>query len=343
MTALRDDIRLYLESTLGVDVQLEPALAPSVPFHIKDVYNLVDVDLLTPGKSGVTLGMLLLLPIVDQYPGAVTLAKHINQVQKTTDRVVVFVSTSLSVPERRSLIANHINFIQPGYQMFIPELAMDLRESVRKYRAEGEITALLPATQAILLGCLYEGWNSETVYTSNTLMGKLRYSRVTLSKVIGQLLKLQIIHPVQSRGITHSYSFSATPDEVFKKNHPLMRSPVKRKLGIDREFALEGEVFLSGESAVADYTMLAGPPQPIYGMTRKQFDALIEEGAFNVCDSIDDIRAWVEIWTYGSLKAEKNIADEASVLLSLENDRDERVQIALDEIREKVTWLKSKD
>lgn len=78
-------------------------------------------------------------------------------------------------------------------------------------------------------------------------------------------------------------------------------------------------------------------------MTKKQFDAMLEDSAFKLADSVDEIKAWVEIWAYINLKAEKNIADEASLLLSLDDNLDERIQIALDSLKGEVTWLKSED
>lgn len=41
-------------------------------------------------------------------------------------------------------------------------------------------------------------------------------------------------------------------------------------------------------------------------MTKKQFDTLVEEQAFKVTDSVDETRAWVEIWAYRSLKEGKH-------------------------------------
>jgi len=340
MPVLRNDIRFYLESTLGVDAQLRPASDLKPPHYIKDAYKLLNLDLLI-GKS--TLSMVLLLPIDDEYPGAVTLGKHIAQIQKHTDKVVVYVCQSLSVPERRSLIANHINFIQPGYQLFVPELAIDLRESVRTRRNEREVSALLPAAQAMVLARLYEGWDSDTIFTSNAILGDFKYSRVTLAKVIDQLLKLGIVHPAQSLGFKNFYSFSALPPELFKTARHFMRSPVKRRVAIDRVLQAGNGVFLAGETALAKNTMLAGPAQPVFGMTKKQFDAMIEEKKFKDTEAVDEIRAWVEIWAYRSLAENKNIADEASLLLSLEDNPDERVQQALDDIKEGISWLRSED
>ncbi|MGS8551701.1 hypothetical protein, partial [Salmonella enterica] len=87
------------------------------------------------------------------------------------------------------------------------------------------------------------------------------------------------------------YSFGAPPAEVFKNVRRFMRSPVKRKVAIDRVLHTGNGVFLAGETALAKCTMLAGPVQPIFGMTKKQFDTLVDEQAFKVTDSVDETRA----------------------------------------------------
>ncbi|MCO6055886.1 hypothetical protein NG726_04285 [Pseudomonas sp. MOB-449] len=336
MAGLRDETRSYLESVLGVEAHLKALAGLKVPFHIKDAYKPLELSLQFAPET--QLHMLLLLPVDDDYPGAVALKKHLNQVRRATDKVVIYVSKSLSVSERRSLIAHQINFIQPGYQMFIPELAMDLRESFRKRRVEGEITTLLPAAQAMLLGRLYEGWKANTRFTANAIMDPLKYSRVTLSKVIDQLLKLGILRPGESHGFTNLYEFGASPTEVFSKARRFLRSPVRRKVAIDRKLLPGRGVFLAGETALAQYTMLAEPAQPVYGMTKKVFDGLVKD-AFGETNSIDEIRAWIEIWSYPSLKQETNLADEASLFLSLEDNPDERLQIALQEMKGSTNWL----
>lgn len=338
MPTLQKDIELYLGSVLGAESRLKAATDLKIPFYLKDAYHFAELTLQIGSQS---LALLLLMPVDDEYPGAVTLRKQLQHVEKATDRTVVFVYRALSAAERRSLIGNHLNFIQPGSQMFIPELAMDLRERVRKRRNDQAVSALFPAAQAVLLGCLYRGRDSDQLYTSTALMGECRYSRVTLSKVIEQLLTLELVQVAQSKGVTNVYSFDAAPTEIFRKARHWMRSPVKRRVAIDRKLHLGDGVFLAGESALAKYTLLASPAHPVYGMTRNTFDLLLAGKDFKLADSVDDTRAWVEIWAYPSLKAKENIADEASLLMSLDDNPDERVQIALDEIRDEVTWLKS--
>ncbi|MBM5458815.1 hypothetical protein H8F21_14700 [Pseudomonas sp. P66] len=339
MSDLQTELKDYVEATLGAKAQLKP-VALKVPFHIQDAYRPIELGLQL-GPAGLT--MLLLLSTGDKYPGIVSLNKHIAQVRKATDAVIVYVCKSLSAHERRSLITHHINFVQPGYQMFVPEIAIELREKVRRRRLDDEVSALLPAAQAMLLSCLYNGWTSDTVFQAKAIMGGLQYSRVTLSKVVDQLLALKLLQPAKSQKSINFYAFGAPAAGAFRTVSPYMRSPVRRKVAIDSIPILGDGVFLAGETALAKYTMLAEPDQPIYGMTKKRFDELVELGAFKVTESVDHIQAWVEIWSYCTLKEHANIADEASLLLGFEGHPDDRIQIALDQLKGQVEWLSTTD
>lgn len=332
-----DKVKLYVESILGVTAHLKPVNL-KLPYHIQDSYQLVEAQILV-GTASVII--LLLLPASEEYPGAVALGKHVSQVRKATDAVIVYVCKSLTKFERRSLIKHHINFIQPGYQMFIPELAMDLREKVRERRDEQDVSSLLPAAQAMLLRCLYKGWAPDSHFQASAIMGDLKYSRVTLSKVVDQLQKLKLLRPINSRSPRNIYALGSSSVEVFREARNHLRSPVRRRVAIDTKICLGDGAFLAGETALAKYSMLAEPGQPTYGMTKERFAEMVKAGAFRVTDSVDDRVAWVEIWAYHPLKTATNLPDEASLLLSLEDNPDERIQIALGELRKQVEWLAS--
>ena len=269
-----------------------------------------------------------------------SLQKHIELVHKVTNQVVVYVCRSLTIQDRRSLITHQVNFIQPSFQMFIPEMALDLRERFRLRREQSEVASLLPAAQAMLLSCLYAGKTDEAYFTTNALLGDLNSSRVTLSKAVEQLTSREVITPAKSELHWKTYAFNGTPVEVFRKAKQYLRSPVRQKIGITRNtLPMAAGVCLAGETALAKYTMLAEPKQAVWGMTKKVFNDMLALDAFEVIDSLDRIEEWVEIWAYPSLTERQYIADAASLYLSLEENPDERIQIALDELKEQVNWL----
>ncbi|MFO3721905.1 hypothetical protein [Pseudomonas sp. HLMP] len=335
MDNLRKEVGAYLESMLGASVQTRISLL-KLPFHIKDAYQPVEVRL---GLGSLAdLELLLLVPRESRYPGVIALNKHLDQIRKATDATIVLAFASLSAHERRSLIGHRINFIQPRYQMFIPEIAIDLRERFRQRKPVLSEAALLPATQAVLLQSLYGGWASHDVFSSVDILGEYTYSRVTLGKVLEQLQALGLLVPVADRVNINRYEFKASAPEIFSQARQYFRSPVKRRVFIDSTLQLGNGVFLAGEAALAEYTLLAAPGRPVYGMTRKVFSRL-EGEVFRVTEDVDQIRAEVEVWSYAGLPNEANLADKASLLLSLEENPDERIQMALDEIRESIHWL----
>ncbi|MNJ36233.1 hypothetical protein D3C77_310130 [compost metagenome] len=284
--------------------------------------------------------MLLVSKDEAAYPGIVKLQKHVEQVRKVTDQVIAYVCRSLTIQDRRSLITHQVNFIQPGFQIFIPEIALILRESFRQRREQIEVSALLPAAQAMLLSCLYGGKTKEANFSPKDLLGDLNYSRVTLWKAMDQLTSMEIISPIPSDLHIKTYTFNGSPAEVFRKAKQYLRSPVKKRIGITRNrFPGALETFLASESALAKYTMLAEPKQAVWGMTKRVFNKMLELEAFEVAESLDAIEEWVEIWAYPSLNERNYIADAASLFLSLEDNPDERIQIALDELKEQVKWL----
>ena len=130
---------------IGVELHLKPSRDLKVPHYIKDTYKLVNMVLLVGSEARQSKFPLVLLPLDDGYPGAVTLGKYISQIRKFTDKAVVYACPALSAAERRSLINSYIKFFQPGYQLFIPELAMALRESVRTRRSEGDVRSAISA------------------------------------------------------------------------------------------------------------------------------------------------------------------------------------------------------
>ena len=336
MASLQSQITSYLSKTLGVAVSIAAARRLKVPFHISDAYQLLELSLQLSSDAAVPL--LLIIPRDERYPGVVALKKHLEQVGRVSDSTLVFSSMALSARERRNLIDQGINFIQPGYQLFIPELAMDLREHVRKRKLATALQALLPATQAVLLGCLYRGWDDGELFTASALLGEHAYSRVTLGHVIEQLVQLHILQPGERQGAANTYRFTAPASGVFQTIRPHLRTPVRQRLAIEQQLPLSEDVFLAGETALSHYSLLAEPAQPTYGMTRKVFEAL-RETAFKTTDEVDDIKAWVEIWSYPSLTQCQPLADEASLLLSLEANPDERLQLALQTFKEKINWL----
>jgi len=337
MSMLLSEAQRYLDRTLGVHTHAIPADI-RLPFSIKDAFEFFDLSI--PLRQHPSLNVLLMVEVEQAYAGIVKLDKTLTVVREATDQPVVYVCNALTAVERRSLINHQINFIQAGYQVFLPAIGMDLREHYRQRKHPDELESLTPAAQATLIERLYDGWSENERFTSNAIMGYQNYSRVTLSKVVSQLQAAGLIEPVQSENFVNTWVFKGDPSAIYNRARPYLRSPVRRRVGITGKLQLDRYVFRAGESALSRYSMLADPDIPVYGMTKPQLDAYLRLNTFSLTTHIDEIRAWVEVWTYENVNHRDNSADEASLLLSLEENPDERIQIALEELKERVDWLR---
>ncbi|PBI81492.1 Uncharacterised protein [Campylobacter jejuni] len=336
----------YLETVLGFRTTATEVKL-SVSFNLQALFGFYELEVSVPGGEPLTL--LAALQQDDTYPGIVALRKRLSLIEKVTDKVVVYVCENMNLAERRSLIDHHINFIAIKKQFFVPELAMDLRDAfrIRKKSAgkEGQ-SDFSPATQAMLIQLLLDEsfFKPGMTFTAEQLMGSYQYSRVTLSKAISELTKSGLLASTQVKDFsTRLYSLRFSRSETFEKALLLMRNPVKKAVRVNQIPPLDAGVCYAGDSALAEYTLLAHSAKPVFAMTREVFTSLVKNGEFDEVTHIDSAVATVEIWRYQSPKASIHIVDEISLYLTQKDSKDERVRLALSELREQYAWMKFGD
>jgi hypothetical protein len=126
------------------------------------------------------------------------------------------------------------------------------------------------------------------------------------------------------------------PWEIFwEKLHPLMCSPVKRRIYLTEEAAAAAaHLPRAGLTALAELSMLSAPRLPVYATVQRFSLAHPESWRNFVTDRKDDAQAELELWAYAPLR-EKQPAltvDRLSLYLSLEKDNDTRTQDALQQV-----------
>ncbi|RRO23228.1 hypothetical protein [Pectobacterium aquaticum] len=343
MTMKITGLKNYIQSALGFKIKAAKTKL-NVPFSIQDAFQFFELDIYLP--NGALIPLLAIIQHDGEYPGIVALKKRLAVIEKKTERVVVYVTNTLSFVERKSLIEQQINFISIDRQFFIPELAMDLREAFRMRKQNQERgTEFSPATQAILIRLLYDGWNqSGLAYNAYELMAPYKYSRVTLSKVTTELINADILIPdTEEAFTTKRYTFTHSQKDTFKKALPMMRSPVKKTVMVNKIPKLGKDVCYSGDTALAKYTLLSSGRHPVFAMTQKIYTTFLESGQFKEVTDIDSAKATIEIWRYRSPKSSTNVVDEISLYLAFKDNPDERIQLSLDEIKENYPWMKFAD
>ncbi len=317
--ALRDYIALVLQTEIELGPEIEEEQVPS---FLLDRYWLVAARLLRRP-------CLLMIEHLEVDETPATIGKHRDLLQRIVPgKLIIFVALSLSAHNRHRLVAQHVPFIIPGNQLFLPDLGMDLREHFRG-RAGGSHGSLSPAAQllviAFLLGQELEGENA-------TLLGhRFRYTSMSMGRAIDELGSLGLIE-IATSGKYRVISATLAKRELWRKARKLLRSPVRKRRQIPRP--LGGfNAPLAGETALAERTELARPAIETYAIAASDWKALAKHFNLDRPPDWGELGVELETWSYDpELLASRGLVDPISLWLSLPNSSDERLSMAKGEL-----------
>lgn len=317
----------YLSEVLGV--RLGPVqtadFASALPFFLVDAFSFARVVLLNEE-------IVLALDQREEKSALSQVAAWLQQIRKLIKLPVVYVVGSLASYERRRLIEAHVPFIVPGKQLFLPDLGVDLRESFRA-ASSPKREAVSPSTQALLIWHLLNR-PRQAMWNLGSAAVELGYTAMTGSRALAEMLAAGIGEK-KVMGRANYLRVSDSERAIWEAALPSLRSPVAHRLALDCIPAERG-VRLAGLSALSELSMLDGPRQPCYAvrsgawMKDKRGPHLLPPG--------DPSGFEIQVWNYSTELEEGKTVDRLSLYLSLRDETDERVQIALEEVRGAMQW-----
>ena len=254
--------------------------------------------------------------------------------------LVAYVCPQITAYNRKRLIGKGIQFIVPGNQLYLPALAMDLREYYRQIPLE--INQFSPATQALLLYWIYNSSELPRKKATVTEMARiLGYSKMTVSRAFQEID--QIFTDIFDDYTTGGLWENMIPRfQIWKKAQPYFRNPVIRRYYIAQEDSTEHLAVHAGLDALAAYSMLAAPRYNIYAVNQREWKKLKDTGSIQFLRTPDEGCIQVEVWSYSPRlfrqHGQQQLVDPLSLYLSLRDTTDERVEQALEEIAGGIQW-----
>lgn len=166
----------------------------------------------------------------------------------------------------------------------------------------------------------------------------LRYTAMTVSRAVKELTEADI-GEIRREPRARSLHFAGGPAEVWDKAKPFLRSPVKRAIqSLPAGTLRPAKMPIAGLSALAEQTNLAEPQRPVRAVTSRQWLSATRAGLAPLPEPISGTVEW-QVWTYDpGLGTSRKIVDPLSLTLSLQGESDERVQLALEELKEHYPW-----
>jgi hypothetical protein len=260
----------------------------------------------------------------------------LDKLRAIAGQPVAYVTGALASYERKRLIEQKVPFIVPGNQLYLPDLGMDLRQYFRQ-RSPRSGTEFSPATQAMLIAILLrKPWHAD--WQPAEVVAGLGYTAMTLSRAVRELLAAGLA-TAHDKARTRWLRTTQAPRDTWERAKPLLRSPVRRRVWADPSPQLQlPQVRLAGLSALARYSLLSEPQRPVYALSPVQWRARAQSGLNTLPEPGPDSFE-CQLWSYSpTLIPDSPTVDPLSLTLSLQDETDERVQLALGELGEHFPW-----
>jgi len=323
-------IQQYLHDSLGLTARIRPwSGAAKLPYFLQDAFDTRELTLL--GHP-----ILMANHRRGRNEGLAEVRAQLKKLKAMANLPVIYVTDALASYERKRLVEQQVPFLVPGNQLYLPDLGIDLREYFRQTR-QAPSTALSPATQALLIAALlHKPWQAE--WKPAEIVANLGYTPMTLSRAVRELTATGIVK-LEHRGRDRHLNTDRSPQEVWEQARPLLRSPVKRRVWVRPTTKwMPPRIRIAGMSALAQLSLLAEPAVPVYAVSPLQWKAATKAGVEELMESREGCCEW-QLWNYTpELLANRQTVDPLSLTLSLQHETDERVQLALDELRKQFPW-----
>ena len=330
-----NQVENYIKEVLATDFHLQPAekdVLDKLPFYVKQHFQ-IDSTLLYDKK------ILLLEAKNTQSVTPGQLEKQVQVFKNGFQHIPVVVLHSLSSGDRKRLIQKGINFIVPGKQLFLPDLLVDLRDYPMRRNEQPASKNLLPSAQLILLYKILNRNEDMSRYSFKELAKKFRYTQMAITKAVENLQQHDLCTVT---GTKERYLHFEKPLPVLWHDaEPVLVDPVLKRIFVD-EIHADVALLQSNISALAEYTDLAPGRQQYYAIGKNLFYSI--EKASNLKDLHErEGRFCIEVWKYDpetltQSQSEENCVDPLSLYLSLRDNRNERIEMALDQILKENIW-----
>ena len=331
LLALATSVRHYLHDVLGIPT---PSVKPwarenELPYFLRDVFQFGEIELL--GHS-----IVLAMGRAEQKQSLSEVRTWLDKVRALAGQPAVYVTDALASYERRRLIEQKIPFIVPGNQLYLPDLGLDLREYFRQRSPTAE-SALSPSAQAMLFtALLHQPWQAE--WQPSKVAIALGYTPMTLSRVVKELTAAGLA-AAYAVGRSRWLRMEQPPQQTWERAKPALRTPVKRTVWVLAEDPMAKQLGrLAGLSALARFSMLTEPRWPVYALSAMEWKAATDAGLQALPEPVAGAREW-QVWSYSpALVPGAATVDPLSLTLSLQDNADDRIQLALDELKGQLPW-----
>ena len=321
-----DSVDNYIMDLLGDGVAISHERDKRLPGYLNAMY-----DIRICNYAG---GKFYLMVERDGNPRSIaSIEKQGAWLQELRHAPVAFVTKAMPNYKISRMTKKRIPFVIPGVRAYLPFVGV-VHTPIRTIRQKPIPTAIGFKTQRVLIAYLNKCFTE--MVTIPAVCKFLDCSRVTATKVFDEIEAAGFAKrtPIpQSHQI--GLSFLLERRELWNKVEPRLKSPVRTSLYLEKSPETFPTV-LSGESALADCTMLG---QPTVRHFAHFFTSKDYAKAKTLVVPKEEASVIIEAWHYPPLLPNRNKMDTLSIWLTTrEIADDERVQGERENMMEAFQW-----
>ena len=255
--------------------------------------------------------------------------KHLSKLTELTKFNVVLELDSITPYQRKALIEEKISFIVKDYQMYMPFLAICLTQ---RFEQKLVVEKFAPLTQLAFLYIFYNNVKLTAVELAKRLeCTSMSVTRAYKELVDSGLFKIEV--DGRKKYIVPNYQGG----RLLKMAEPYLINPVEsiNYIKFDKNFE---KMSVSGIYALGKKTMLSvGDRDKSYAIFKREKISMLDIAFILTFDRYDVVK--MEKWSYNpAILSKDGVVDDISLILALADNKDERVQLSIDELKEKYEW-----
>ncbi len=322
---MKGALEIYLKENIDETINVQPWDGKKkFPMFLLELYNFYGAEIL--GQH------CILIEILQEAPGIDVIRKHMKAMNMTVDEHLIFLYKSISWFRRKSLIENRVPFVVEDGQMYLPFLGLDLKKTTD--RPIKKVTTFSSSTQLAFLYLLYNG--DMTIYATE-LAAVLNTSNMTASRSLNDLYDVGLLTYEIGGETRRSKKYKRIGDpEYYREGIRYLKNPVRKTVYTGERVE---DVPAAGMEALSMISMMNPPKNPVIAISKERLIEIEPYLVKNRDRIVDEKLTEIEVWSYNpTLLSKEKYVDIASLVLSLKEINDERVEQALMERLKGETW-----
>lgn len=322
----------YIKDVIGLELEINPldkTMKDKLPFYLNEGYQWYNADLAERPC--------LFAEMKEQNAfGIAQMEKHFHQVKGTIGLPVVAVFDKMEAYNRKRFIERKMAFVVPGKQLYLPDFLIDLQEFAKT--AKKDQPNLTSTAQQLLLAFILDQQQHNQLEhkTFKELATLLSTNPMAITRAVENLKSLGIIEVTgdKEKFIRFGFKRQELLNDALKRN--ILLTPVIKRVYVD-EIPLGITKRYCNLSALPEYSDINPSRQEFLAIEKTIFYALQKSNAL-VNVNANDGHYCLEVWKYnpdtlvGQHANNAQVVDPLSLYLSLKDNHDERIEMALEQL-----------